>query len=57
MSQLTVHVRLFLAFLFALCVIIGVAYLEIMLKFSTYIALIICLIAACLLSMIVSGND
>ncbi|BCL78683.1 hypothetical protein ccbrp13_11480 [Ktedonobacteria bacterium brp13] len=57
MSQLTIPVRLFLAFLFALCIIVGVAYLEIMLKFSTYIALIICLIAACLLPLIVSGND
>jgi hypothetical protein len=54
MEQTNATFRFILAGVFALAVIIGTAYLQIMLGFSTYIALVICLIAACIFAWIVS---
>jgi hypothetical protein len=51
------NARLILGIIFALVVVVGTAYLQIWLNFSTYIALAICIIAACTFFWIVNGSE
>jgi len=57
MKQLNANVKLVLGIIFALVMVVSTAFLQIMLHFSTYVALAVCVIAACLFFWIVNGSD
>ena len=57
MEQRNTKFRLIIAFLFALIVLFATAYLQITLKFNTYLALAICIVAACIFAKLVVGNS
>jgi uncharacterized membrane protein YcaP (DUF421 family) len=57
MGQLSVKTRLILAFLFDIVVFIGLGYLQLILHFNTYIAMVLCIIAACIFGWIVMAGD
>jgi hypothetical protein len=57
MEQTHPNMRLILGVIFALAVVIATAYLQILLNFNTYVALAICIVAACIFFWIVNGSD
>jgi hypothetical protein len=57
MEHMNANTRLILGSLFALAVVVATAYLQIVLHFSTYIALAVCIIAAGIFFWIVNGSD
>jgi hypothetical protein len=57
MGQLSVRTRLIIAFLFDIVAFLGIAYLQLMLDFNTYIAMALCIIVACIFGWIVMAGD
>jgi hypothetical protein len=57
MEQINANTRLILGTIFALAVVVGTAYLQVTLHFSTYIALAVCIVAACIFLWIVNGRQ
>jgi len=57
MEQNHANRRLFLGSIFALAVVVATAYLQIVLHFNTYIALAVCIVAACIFFWIVNGSE
>jgi hypothetical protein len=57
MGQLSVRTRLIIAFLFDIVAFLGIAYLQLMLDFNTYIAMVLCIIVACIFGWIVMAGD
>jgi hypothetical protein len=51
------NVRLILGIIFSLAVVVGTAYLQIVLHFSTYVALAVCIVAASAFFWIVNGSE
>jgi hypothetical protein len=51
------NIRLVLGIIFSLVVVVGTAYFQSVLRFSTYIALFICIIASGIFFWIVNGSD
>ena len=57
MKQINANIRLIFGIIFALAIVVGTAYLQIVLHFSTYVALAICIITACIFFWIVNGSE
>lgn len=57
MGLSSVKTRLILAFLWDIVVFLGIAYLQLILGFSTYIAMVLCIIGACIFGWIVMAGD
>jgi hypothetical protein len=57
MKQINANIRLIFGIIFALAVVVGTAYLQIVLHFSTYVALAICIIVACIFFWMVNGSE
>jgi hypothetical protein len=57
MKQINANVRLIFGIIFALAVVVSTAYLQIVLRFNTYVALAVCIVAACLFFWIVNGSE
>jgi hypothetical protein len=57
MERISANTKLVLALLFLIVVCIATAYLQDMLHFNTYVALVICLIAACVFPLIMRGGE
>ena len=57
MGQLGVKTRLIIAFLFDIVAFLGIAYLQLMLDFNTYIAMSLCIVVACIFSWIVMAGE
>lgn len=56
MGQLSVKTRLILAFIFDIIVFLGIAYLQLILGFNTYVAMVLCIIGACIFGWIVMAG-
>ena len=57
MERISANTKLVLALLFLIVVCIATAYLQDTLHFNTYVALVICLIAACVFPLIMRGGE
>jgi small basic protein len=57
MGQLSVKTRLIIAFIFDAIFFIGLAYLQLLLGFNTYVAMVLCIIGACIFGWIVMAGD
>lgn len=57
MGQLSVTLRLIIAFLWDIVVFLGIAYLQLIFDFSTYVAMVLCIIGACIFGWIVMADD
>jgi len=57
MKQINANTRLILGVIFALAVVVGTAYLQLVFHFSTYIALSVCVIASCIFFWVVNGSE
>jgi formate hydrogenlyase subunit 4 len=57
MERISSNIKLVLALLFLVVVFIVTAYLQDTLHFNTYVALVICLIAACIFPLIMRGGE
>jgi small basic protein len=56
MGQLSVKTRLLIAFIWDIILFIGIAYLQLLLGFNTYVAMVLCIIGACIFGWIVMAG-
>jgi hypothetical protein len=57
MEQTNVSTRIILAFVMEFVVVVITAYLQTKIHFSTYVALAVCLVAACFFFRIINGKE
>ena len=57
MEQMNINIRVILAFVFAFAAVVIIAMLQLALHFNTYVAMVICLIVACIFFWIINKGE